>query len=167
MCVASLVSKGDWYSSKCALTWKTKDTKSNRLLFQLAPSVRRIGEIGCGLLPIATTQEVEHPKAELSKTGRRIAKNGNTHSLGIADRIAMLKTPSASEAEGGVMNLKKARENGWKPKFKMRDQIGDATGLKLQPAFALWMMGYPTDWLDLEDGEMLPSKARATPSSPK
>ena len=26
--------------------------------------------------------------------------------------------------------------------------------------FALWMMGYPTDWLDLEDGEMPLSKAQ-------
>jgi len=32
----------------------------------------------------------------------------------------------------------------------------------LQPAFALWMMGYPTDWLDLKDGEMPLSKAQAT-----
>lgn len=26
-------------------------------------------------------------------------------------------------------------------------------GLKLQPGFALWMMGYPEDWCDLKDGE--------------
>lgn len=40
--------------------------------------------------------------------------------------------------------------------------VGSGTGLKLQPAFALWMMGFPTDWLDLEDGEMPRSKGRGT-----
>jgi hypothetical protein len=34
-------------------------------------------------------------------------------------------------------------------------QIGQRTGtqLRLEPAFALWMMGFPEDWLDLPDGE--------------
>jgi hypothetical protein len=39
---------------------------------------------------------------------------------------------------------------------------GAKVGLRLQPGFALWMMGYPEDWLDLEAGEMPPSRARAT-----
>jgi hypothetical protein len=39
------------------------------------------------------------------------------------------------------------------------------TGFKLQPAFVLRMMGYPEDWLDLEAGEMPPSKRRGTRSS--
>jgi hypothetical protein len=44
---------------------------------------------------------------------------------------------------------------------------GAKTGLRLQPAFALWMMGYPTDWLDLADGEMPRSKAQGTRLSHK
>ena len=71
-----------------------------------------------------------------------------------------------------------------------KGQTGSRTGLRLQPGFALWMMGYPTDWCDLtkeqmprnahfrgnpdraqlrapRDGEMPRSKGRATPSSPK
>lgn len=33
-------------------------------------------------------------------------------------------------------------------------EIGGAkAGLRLQPAFALWMMGFPEDWCDLKDGE--------------
>jgi hypothetical protein len=39
-CVASLLGTTAWYSKQCALTWKAKVTKSNRLLFQLSPSVR-------------------------------------------------------------------------------------------------------------------------------
>jgi hypothetical protein len=54
------------------------------------------------------------------------------------------------------MDLQKARDNGWNPKFKMRDQTGDATGLKLQPSFVEWMMGYPLDWLDFPTEEKSP-----------
>ena len=38
-CEALLTSKTAWSSRLCALTWKTKDTKSNRSIFQLQPSV--------------------------------------------------------------------------------------------------------------------------------
>ena len=47
------------------------------------------------------------------------------------------------------------------------EMVGKPTGLKLQPGFALWMMGYPEDWCDLKDGEMPPSKARGTRGSRK
>lgn len=108
-CVGYLLSKGDWYSNKSALTWKTVVTKSNRLLFQLSPSTHRTEGIESGL---------------------------------------SLKTPSASEAEGGW----KIADKYWEakaPKLKMRDQVGRKTGLKLQPNFVAWMMGYPLNWANL------------------
>lgn len=192
MLAASLLGTTAWFSNKCRLTWKLRDTKCKRLLFQLAPSMRRTEETGYGLLhgrmlmtpkagdgvfasgstsgrpreksthlatqiamlPTPTTQEVEHPKAELSHTGRRVAKNGNTHSVGLMDKIAMLKTPSASEAEGGW----KVADKYWNakaPKLKMRDQVGRKTGLKLQPAFVEWMMGFPNGWTEIPDSKLL------------
>jgi DNA (cytosine-5)-methyltransferase 1 len=52
--------------------------------------------------PTPTTQEVEHPQAELTETGRRKSKNGNTsHSLGLADAVQMWPTPVASDAWTG------------------------------------------------------------------
>lgn len=43
--------------------------------------------------PTPTTQEVEHPAAELTKTGRRKSRNGkSSHSLGLADSIKMWST---------------------------------------------------------------------------
>ena len=51
MLVASLLGMKEWYSNKCVLTWKTKVTKSNRLLFQLYPSMHRTEGTGFGLLP--------------------------------------------------------------------------------------------------------------------
>jgi hypothetical protein len=43
-----------------------------------------------------------------------------------------------------------------------KGQIGKPTGLKLQPAFVEWMMGYPEGWTELPD-----SKPSATQSSRK
>jgi hypothetical protein len=49
--------------------------------------------------PTPTTQEVEHPEAELTETGRRKSKNGNTsHSLGLADAVQMWPTPTVDDA---------------------------------------------------------------------
>ncbi len=47
--------------------------------------------------PTPTGQECEHPKAELTKTGRRKSKNGETsHSLNLADTVRMFPTPTAT-----------------------------------------------------------------------
>ena len=54
MLVESLLKKTDWYSSVCALTWKVKGTRFNRLLFRLVPSMRRTEGKGYGLLPTTT-----------------------------------------------------------------------------------------------------------------
>lgn len=77
MCVASLLGTTAWYSSRCALTWKAKVTKSNHLLFQLAPSTPRTAEIGSGLLLTPTTRESEQ---DLEKFKARMSKyrNGTT-----------------------------------------------------------------------------------------
>jgi hypothetical protein len=117
------------------------------------------------LLPTPTTQETEHPQAELTKTGRRKAANGNSHSMGLADKVAMLPTPRAREGNMGEMGSKGMEHNA--KKNYLDGTLGMKTGLKLQPGFALWMMGYQEDWCDLKDGEMPPSKVRGTHGSPK
>lgn len=52
MFTALCLSNTGWHSSRCALHWKASVTKSNRLLFQLVPSMRRTSGRECGLLPI-------------------------------------------------------------------------------------------------------------------
>lgn len=191
MFVDCLISSKEWYSNKCALTWKVQTTPFKRLLFQLFPSTRRTEEIGSGLLlrtpdanmdrgqrteanlrerylvkkqplclndqmamiekgllPTPTVQETEHPQAEITETGRRIAKNGNSQRMGIADRIAMLPTPATRDYKGGgkqgIDTVDSLIEQG-----ATKGQTGTKTGLKLQPAFVEWMMGYPQGWTDL------------------
>jgi site-specific DNA-cytosine methylase len=48
--VRMLLESSAWHSTKCVLTWKQKDTKSSRSLFQLAVSMPRTEEIEYGLL---------------------------------------------------------------------------------------------------------------------
>lgn len=52
------------------------------------------------MLPTPTTQEIEHSDAELTPSGRRLASNGETHSLNLADTVQMLPTPRANGQEG-------------------------------------------------------------------
>src|SRR3990167_819897 len=175
MCEVLLTGKGVWHSDKCYLTWKAKAISPKRLLFQLLPSTPRTGGIGSGLLHTPSQQEpgvmverLQTKGGEPAKVGERAydKHTGRLAQVGLQQQIRMLKTPSASEAEGGW----KVTDKYWNakaPKLKMRDQVGRKTGLKLQPAFALWMMGYPTDYLDLKDGEMPPLKQSGIASSRK
>ena len=173
-----LTSTTAWCSGKLSLTWKAQDTKARVSLFQLVPSVRRTEGTGFGLLPTPTGQEAEHPQAELTATGRRLSKNNNSHSLNIADRIAMLPTPQLDDAKNTGHNTKRRETLASKvyqmlPSPTTRDykdgtstenvpengllgrvipNNGRKTGipLRLEPAFVEWMMGYPTGWTDLK-----------------
>jgi hypothetical protein len=61
------------------------------------------------------------------------------------DRVAMLPTPAARDWKGaGTRN-----ENLVPNVVEGRKKIGTTTGLKLQPAFVEWMMGYPEGWTEL------------------
>ena len=53
MCLES----STWHSTESSLIWKKKITKSNRLLFQLAPSMRRTSETGFGLWPTPNARD--------------------------------------------------------------------------------------------------------------
>lgn len=86
------------------------------------------------------------------KTMEKVAREGGDMTL--PTKIAtMLPTPATRDYKGanGSAHMEKNRPH--------MDQLPNAIthgmnlGLKLQPAFALWMMGFPEDWCDLEDGE--------------
>lgn len=53
MCLES----STWHSTESSLIWKKKITKSNRLLFQLAPSMLRTSETGFGLWPTPNARD--------------------------------------------------------------------------------------------------------------
>ena len=164
-CAASLLLTTEWYSRSCYLNWKIADMKSNRLLFQLAPSMRPTAGIESGLLltPSVMMSE-EHPEQFKKRNGY---KNGTTWpSLASQVKHLMLPTPNARDTRG--KSIKRDR---------MPDIIeghnlshGMRTGLRLQPSFVLWMMGFPIDWCDFpteqksanSDGEMKASRLLET-----
>ena len=123
----------------------------------------RLAQVGLtqqiAMLPTPQASEAGHggPNARDS--------NGTPH---LSARIAMLPTPQAIDGngEGRELRLKKdcnrdpETPGSWRGDLK--DHIGTKPGLKLQPAFVEWMMGYPEGWTELNA-----SKPLATQSSPK
>ena len=79
---ALLIGQGDWYSSRCRLTWKLKGTKSSRLYFQRVPSMLPTDGTGFGLLPTPCVADTEgSPKREDQislKNGRFVRTSDNT-----------------------------------------------------------------------------------------
>ncbi|HVB25219.1 MAG TPA: hypothetical protein VNG51_25000 [Ktedonobacteraceae bacterium] len=143
--VGLLVGQKVWYSNKCALIWKAKVTKSNRLLFHLWPSMRPIEETESGLLP--TTQARDY-KESYTDPEKAKAASKKRHSPGVGLTVLMLPTPSAGEGQRG-------RRSGAKRGFgadnnDLIHQTGTETGakLRLQPAMTEWMMGFPEGWCD-------------------
>ena len=84
------------------------------VLYQQPVWVRPIDAIESSLWPTPTTQEVEHPNAELTPTGRRKSKNNKTsHSLGLADAVQMWPTPvSSSSMAEDIGTVQKRLKNG-------------------------------------------------------
>jgi hypothetical protein len=104
-----------------------------------------------GLLPTPTTQETPHYEAELTETGRRVASNGNSHSLNLADHAirGLLPTPIARDLKGCTGEN---RQSDSVPDYIKR-QTGAAS--QLNPLFVAEMMGFPPNWtvLPFQSGE--------------
>lgn len=171
-CAASLLGATAWYSNKCALTWKVQATKSNRLLFQLSPSTRPTEEKEFGLLPTAQAIDGKGKGRpfRLKKDMPRDPSKPGSWRGDLKDHIAMLPTPRAQEANGGIEKTENGqiiRKNGTCHGAKIKDIVGTDLGLKLQPNFVEWMMGYPPNWTDLNSPSPLIDvndlKASATP----
>jgi len=134
----TLLASSTWAWTKYSLTWKTRDTPQGRLIFQLARSARHTNGIDSGSLrtalveetpnqpdpnnkvstsemwPTPTTQEIEHPNAELTKTGRRMTKDKkNSHSLNLADTVQMFPTPTTRDwKDTGNLQNTQVRKDG-------------------------------------------------------
>jgi hypothetical protein len=94
---ALLIGTGDWFSTRCKLTWKLKGTKSNRLYFQLQASTLPTKETGFGLLLTPTTRK---EVMDLDKFKKRMEKypNGTTMPNLATQVMGLLKTPCAADA---------------------------------------------------------------------
>jgi DNA (cytosine-5)-methyltransferase 1 len=105
------------------------------------------------MFPTPTTQEVEHPEAQLTENGRRLSKDGkSSHSLGLADVVRLWPTMSANgmgNTGSRQMLDKKITEGSLTEQEKRGMSAGN--GGKLNPTWVEWLMGFPLGWTDLED----------------
>ena len=83
-----------------------------------------------------------------SKEWKPTRPSGQHAQLTLNDRVKMLTTPSVRDWKD-TPNQIKDRADGKTRLDQMPRQVGKGTGLKLQPNFACWMMGYPLNWANL------------------
>ena len=98
-----LIGTGDWFSKRCALTWKLVGTPYNRLFFQLAPSTLPTDVTECGLLLTPTTTErSEHPDEMRARAEAKGYRNGTKYNS-LTSQILygnFLPTPVAQDCKG-------------------------------------------------------------------
>jgi hypothetical protein len=122
----------------------------NGVLYQQPEWVRPIDEIESSLWPTPTTQENEHPTAIWNEKLRRVAPNGSTHGINLADAVQMWPTPQANDAKNPYARVRE---------YSQAIMLGEAvvtadpltSGGKLNPAWVEWLMGFPIGWTDLKD----------------
>lgn len=165
---ASLIGTGDWYSTRCRLTWKLKATKCSRFYFQLAPSMLPTGGIGFGLLPTVLVSQAPYQYSNGDKTrpvtltliGKMKAgllptpdcsdrRSDKSKQQGLTNfaRKGMLPTPKATDF---VDRNKSENWDGSDLVSTVKDQLGiTGTTSQLNPRFVSEMMGFPPDYLEL------------------
>jgi hypothetical protein len=113
-----LVGTGEWYSTRCRLTWKIVGTKSSRLYFQLVPKMLPTEGTEFGLWPTVTSVQRDHPERveKLKATGattmmsRKAGENRPNSVLDMAMFTGLLKTPT--KMDGEVTSGKKNPKSG-------------------------------------------------------
>jgi hypothetical protein len=132
----SLVSRllmGDWYSTRCALIWKMKGTKFNRLLFQLVPKTLRTEGIDAGLL-LKTPCSADAYTGNMTKKEQVLGNSGTLAQevqTGFIYQRGLLPTPSVSDTEGSPKRpetLSQGKSGSW---YRTSDNTGTKFGAKL------------------------------------
>lgn len=167
-----LIGQRGWYSTRCALTWKRRDTRCRRTLYQLLASVLPICDTEHGLLPTVVTQ------------GLKVHGKSGSEPLS----PAMLPTPVASDCGSGRVNRSlsdgatarptacDAKNNSFpsSPAKRKSGIIHDimishpsrtGKGSRLNPRYVAQMMGFPPEWTELpfRHGAASRSKPTETP----
>ena len=127
--VRTLLGSSIWRSTRCALTWKTKDTPSRRLLFRLVPSTRRTGATDA---PLSEEKQMFPTPTRFDATcgdlkGKEYA--GARHAMKLIQAAKMWRTPTATDAEGRGTY---ANYDAYKRRLEKGKQISLANQVKFQ-----------------------------------
>ena len=167
MCLESSI----WHSTRCLLTWKTKATPLNRLLFRLVVSTHRTKESGCAFWPTPTASSwgstghkgqlrlmMEQGKITEEEYRGLTAGNEGRINPELAEWLMgykqaftqLLPTPRACEYKGSATN----RFIGGGYYRHQLCELLEATprGVtgRTNPEWIEWFMGYPIGWTELE-----------------
>jgi DNA (cytosine-5)-methyltransferase 1 len=129
------------------MTWKTKVSKANVLLFQLQASVRGIKENESGLSPTTyptpTRGMYKQDVKDNGEYARRIKEKG--HQIMLPAFVKLYPTPRAADVEGGaVKNVQ--LENGH---FFRENSKGVRWGVKLRDAVEMFPTPMARDHKDI------------------
>jgi hypothetical protein len=106
-----LIGTGDWYSTRCKLSWKLKATKSSRFYFQLVPLTHHTEETeyGSWLLKTPTTMDGE------VSSGKKKPISGNSGTLAqeimssykpTMKKLGLLPTPTTMDQTNATATMK-------------------------------------------------------------
>ena len=146
-----LTSKTAWSSRLCALTWKEKDTKSGRSIFQLQVSAlpTEEKESGLWLTPSASVianrskKAMEHRIKYRKSIGRTTVPPGSLAEqvqYGKPTTDMMWPTPRACDLEGGVVKNVELKNKS----FSRVNKKGVRFGVKLKDAVHKVAQMWPT-----------------------
>jgi len=139
MLKALLISTKAWYSDRCLMTWKTKVSKANVLLFQLQASVRGIkgNESGSSPITYPTPTAMDH----IDRKGMRPSRAATNRKTGyLSEMIKMYPTPVVSDH---LHNQSESIEN-WTKRAKEKKK----QGINLHFALRHHVQMYPTPTQD-------------------
>src|SRR3990167_449095 len=157
MFLAFLLSKTEWYSNKCTLTWRLRDTKQHRRCrFQLVPLMRGTDETGFGLLltPRKTTimETQENFKKRMNKHGKRDRYKGMPN-LTVQIIEQLIPTIGKNEGKGASSKRYRGSEDYRAAKTAEFMRVSKEDPIYLHPSFAEAMMGFPMGWTELPPTE--------------
>ena len=102
MYAASLIGTGEWYSTRCVLSWKVMGIKSRPLLYLRAVSARHTEEKEFGLLPTPTAmQDDADPEKVDARNEKQLAMGNPKFILGLTQmaKRGLLPTPTAVQRD--------------------------------------------------------------------
>lgn len=151
MFVDLLVGQTEWYSKRCALTWKMQGMKCNRFLFQLVPSAHHTAGIEFGLLPTPVNPMMLPTPTAIDKgTGRMnrsLSKNAaDRPTLALIAKIGLLPTPTVNDATNNSLPKSQANRKSGITGMIIRD---GGSNSRLNPQYVEEMMGFPEGWTAL------------------
>ena len=160
-------------------TWPRWGMSLGGVVGKLPMSEPHTTENGSSLLPTVMANNLECEGKEF---------NGSKHAMKLHQALQMIPTLTKADAHGhGYQRQKNGTKTltiaGLLPTCTSRDykdcgnmenvpvnallgrELGKNHGLKLQPAFAEWMQGFPEGWTALDASEMPSSQRKSTRSS--